>query len=174
MIGLKRGTVALCCHEKEWEENAAQTIKKLKALFGDAAVDIQHVGSTSIVHIMAKPIIDIAVAVNSFEAGKALIPALENAGVIYSPGNDEPEQMLFVCGDFENDTRSHHIHVVLQNSSEWVNYINFRDYMNANPDEAKRYEQLKQRLMEAYPNDRNAYTEGKAEYIQSILQLARL
>ena len=67
MIGLKRGTVKLCEHEKEWETEAQHTISRLKAILGDVIRDIQHVGSTSIPAIKAKPIIDIAVAVDCFD-----------------------------------------------------------------------------------------------------------
>lgn len=57
MIGLKRGTVQLCEHEKEWEIEAQNTIARLKEILGDVIKDIQHVGSTSILTIKAKPII---------------------------------------------------------------------------------------------------------------------
>ena len=60
MIGLKRGTVKLYEHEKDWEINAQNTISRLKKLLGDVIKDIQHVGSTSVFSIKAKPIIDIA------------------------------------------------------------------------------------------------------------------
>ena len=66
MIGLKRGTVKLCEHEKEWEFEAQNTISRLKQILGNVIKDIQHVGSTSILSIKAKPIIDIAVAVDVF------------------------------------------------------------------------------------------------------------
>ena len=67
MIGLKRGIIKLCDHEKEWEKEAQDTIIQLKNVLGDVAKDIQHVGSTSIPMIKAKPIIDIAVAVDDFK-----------------------------------------------------------------------------------------------------------
>ena len=68
MIGLKRGTVKLCEHEKEWELEAQRTIACLKQILGNVIKDIQHVGSTAILSIKAKPIIDIAVAVDEFDA----------------------------------------------------------------------------------------------------------
>lgn len=67
MIGLKRGTIKLCEHEKEWETEAQNTISRLKQILGNVIKDIQHVGSTSIRSIKAKPIIDIAVAVDDFD-----------------------------------------------------------------------------------------------------------
>lgn len=72
MIGLKRGTVALFDHEKEWEIEAQNTISRLKNILGDVAKDIQHIGSTSILSIKAKPIIDIVVAVDDFNEFLAL------------------------------------------------------------------------------------------------------
>ena len=68
MIGLKSGTVKLVQHQEEWHENAENVISVLKQLLGDTALDIQHVGSTAICSIHAKPIIDIAVAVHDTSA----------------------------------------------------------------------------------------------------------
>ena len=66
-LGLKRGTVQLEPHDKQWDEAAIQTIKILKSILGDDAIDIQHIGSTAIPAIKAETIIDIAVGVTDFE-----------------------------------------------------------------------------------------------------------
>lgn len=171
-IGLKRGTVALCGHEKEWEINALRTIGELKSVFGDTAADIRHVGSTSIKSIIAKPIIDIAVGVSSLEVVAPLISALAAKGFVHCSKHDTDEHLLFVSGDFENDISTHYIHVMKYGGTEWVNYINFRDCLNENTDMAKEYEALKLRLAEEYPRDREAYTTGKAELIKRILRKA--
>lgn len=173
MLGLKRGIVELCDHDKAWEQNAAQTIEKLKIIFGNIAADIQHVGSTSIGNIKAKPIIDIAVAVRDMGEVMKLVPALEQSGFMYRQHGIE-EDMLFVCGDLNTDIRTHHIHVVKSESKEWHNYINFRNYLNAKPEVAKEYEALKLRLMSEYKTDRQAYTEAKAEFIIHILRKAQV
>jgi len=173
MLGLKQGTVELCDHDQAWEQNAAQTIEKLKGIFGNVASDIQHVGSTSIVSIKAKPIIDIAVAVRDFDDVIELIPMLEQSGFMYRQ-HDVAGDMLFVCGNKNTDIRTHHIHVVRSGSKEWHNYINFRNYLNARPEVAKKYEALKLRLMSEYKNDRPAYTEGKAEFITHVLRKAQV
>ena len=170
---MKRGTVFLEPHLTEWEIAAKETILTLKNILGDIAADIQHIGSTSIKAIKAKPIIDIAVAVNDFEAVLQKRAELEKADVIFR-FDERPEQLLFVMGDFENDTRSHHIHVVLYGSDEWNNYINFRDYLNSNIEAAREYETTKLRLSEQYPDDRIAYTEGKQEVIYRLLEEARV
>ena len=88
--------------------------------------------------------------------------------------DERPEQLLFVMGDFEKDTRSHHIHVVLYGSDEWNNYINFRDYLNSNIKAAREYEAVKLKLAEQYPDDRIAYTDGKKDIIDRLLAEARV
>ena len=173
MIGLKRGTVELLPHNPLWEDVAAETIKKLKSLLYDAAVDIQHVGSTSIRNICAKPIIDIAVGVNTLDSIKPYIELLKKNGIIFRK-EDVKEQLLFVIGDFEKEFRTHHIHVVEWNSIAWNNYINFRDYLNAFPEYAKEYDDLKKKLALEFADNRGNYTAGKQEFIDRILKQAHL
>lgn len=174
MTGLRRGTVALLPHDPAWEAQAARTVEWLKTLFGDVARDVQHVGSTAIRHIAAKPIIDIAVAVEDLDAVMPLIPQLATHGVIHRPQNDNETQRFFVCGDLSRDIITHHIHVVRADGMEWRNYLNFRDYLNAHPHKAAAYEQVKQSLAATHPNDRAAYTDGKAAFIQHALRKAQL
>ena len=172
-IGMKRGTVYLEPHQAEWERAAEETIQTLKRILGSVAVDIQHIGSTSIRKISAKPIIDITVAVNYYELILSKRDELEKADIVFR-FDERPDQLLFVMGDFEKDTRSHHIHVVLYGSDEWNNYINFRDYLNSNMEAAREYEAVKLRLAEQYPDDRIAYTDGKQEVIDKLLAEARV
>ena len=171
-IGMKRGTVYLEPHQADWERTAEKTICILRSILGSTAADIQHIGSTSIKTINAKPIIDIAVAVNEYELILNKCDELEKADIIFR-FDERPEQLLFVMGDFEKDTCSHHIHVVLHDSDEWNNYINFRDYLNSNIQAAREYETTKLRLAEQYPDDRIAYTDGKHEVIDRLLAEAR-
>ena len=172
-IGMKRGTVFLEPHLTEWEIAAEGTISTLKSILGSMAADIQHIGSTSIRTISAKPIIDIAVAVNDYELILSKRDVLEKADIVFR-FDERPEQLLFVMGDFKKDTRSHHIHVVLYGSDEWNNYINFRDYLNSNIKAAREYETTKLRLSEQYPDDRIAYTDGKKDIIDRLLAEARV
>lgn len=174
MIGLKRGTVTLYPHQTEWDEDARRTIEQLKELFGELAVDIQHVGSTSIPNIAAKPILDFAVGIYDFKELEQLVPKLEKEGIIYRPSDDREGHRLFVMGNFDRDTRTHHIHVVEYQGKEWQQQIFFRDYLKEHLQAAKEYETLKVKLQKQYPLDRNAYTEGKADFIQQILHKMRI
>ncbi len=172
MLGLKRGIVELCAHDAAWEQNAAETIDKLKAIFGGLAVDIQHVGSTAVAGIMAKPIIDIAVAANDLDAVARLVPVLEQAGFLYRR-QETPDEMLFVRGDPDADTRTHHIHVLKSGCGQWQDLLAFRDYLSANPDAAKEYEAMKLKLMRECKTDRPAYTQGKTAFVGRVLRQAR-
>lgn len=169
MIGLKRNTVKLYPHSNEWENLAEATIKDLKDIFSDKAVDIQHVGSTSIKEIKAKPIIDIAVGVKSFDDVDKLIETLEDKGFIHVEKNDDENQRFFSSGDFDADTRTHHIHVVIFGDKEWCDYIKFRDTLNNDVSKRMAYEELKINLEKKYPNDRYRYTESKSDFIMRIL-----
>ena len=179
MIGLKRGTVQLCEHEKEWEIEAQNTINQLKKILGDVIKDIQHVGSTSILTIMAKPIIDIAVAVDKFDDILAYEKELKDAGFYYRPNAQASlrDQLLFACGSYydgSGDLQTHFIHVVLTDSMDWINYINFRDYLNSTPSVAKAYEDLKVSLALQAPVDsgREKYLKGKHDFIVYTLRKA--
>ena len=177
MLGLKRGTVRLLPHEKAWEAEAEQTIIMLRKLLGDDAKEIQHVGSTAVPTICAKPIIDIALAVNSFDDVMKHLPTLQAAGFYYRAQNDIPNQKLFACGSFYDgtgDLQTHFIHVVLTDSAQWRDYILFRDYLNQHADTAKAYENLKLSLAEAAPADagRERYLQGKRDFIAAVLRKA--
>ena len=179
MIGLKRGTVQLCEHEKEWEIEAQNTIARLKEILGDGIKDIQHVGSTSILTIKAKPIIDIAIATDHFDDILAYEKELKNAGFYYRPNAQASlrDQLLFACGSFyegTGDLQTHFIHVVLTGSMDWINYINFRDYLNKTPSAAKEYEALKVSLALQAPidNGREKYLRGKHDFIVYTLRKA--
>lgn len=171
-LGLRRGTVELVPHAPSWETIAARTVEWLKMLFGPVARGVQHVGSTAIRTIAAKPILDIAVAVDELDDVLPLLPHLAEHGVTHRPQNDDENQRFFVCGDLSQDMVTHHIHVVRADGMEWRNYGNFRDYLNAHPAKAAAYEQLKRELAAAHPGDRAAYTAGKVEFIRHTLRKA--
>ena len=76
-------------------------------------------------------------------------------------------------GDFENEIRTHHVHIVEIDNPAWGNYINFRDYLNDNPQKAKLYDDLKQTLFQQYADNRGFYTAGKQDLINQLLEEAK-
>ena len=169
MIGLESGVVKLAAYSAEWKRVFELERASLQAVVGSYALDIQHVGSTSIPGMLAKPIIDIAIAVNDFEEARVCIRPVEGLGYEYRGELGIPRRHYFVKGD----PRIFHLHVVEINSMEWQNHLLFRDYLCQHPDLAKEYAELKTRLASQYPSDRLAYLDGKAPFIERVIQLAR-
>ncbi len=170
VIGLKKGEVNLIPHQKAWVEEAQSMIRALHLLFGEDALDIQHIGSTAVSTIKAKPIIDLAMKVKNFEPIKAKIEALENLGFIYYPHVDLPNAMYFNRRVNNGSVSTHHLHVFHEASQEWKNHLYFRDALREDKALALAYDTLKDKLQNKYRFDRPNYTEKKAEFIQYVIR----
>lgn len=170
ILGLHRGEVAVEPHNCQWETLAANTIEKLKEILKDQIIDAQHIGSTSVRDICAKPIIDIVIGAADLNKLLAMNDVLAENGFIFR-GQDLPDQYLYVCGG--NNIRTHHIHAVVYDSEIWNNYINMRDYLNCHKADAQAYSELKISLAKQYPHDRITYTELKSGLISEILSKAK-
>ena len=153
-----------------FEEEAARVASVLNR---DLVVRIDHIGSTAVPGLVAKPIIDLLVSVHSLvEARQVAVSPLEKLGYAYWFDNPDPQRMFFVKGLPPNSPRSHHIHMV-ESDSILLERLLFRDYLREHPDEALRYAHLKRHLAEQFATDREAYTSGKTEYVQSVMQKVR-
>lgn len=168
MTGLKRGTVALAPHDPDWAVKAREAISVLREVFGQRAAGIQHIGSTAIEGIMAKPIIDLAVGVSSMEG--LPLEGLTGRG-FQERHNRFSTDLLYVLE--EDLVRTHQVHILIYDSPQWHNYVDLRDYMNAFPERAKEYEALKLRLAKECGNVQTAYTDGKHGYMEKTLAEAR-
>ncbi len=169
-IGLKRGAVRLEPHDPAWDRSAREVMAALGGILGPHARDIQHIGSTAIQGVAAKPIIDIAVGVAALEDMRGHDGELAARGFLFR-GEDVPGQLLYVLTG-PGDVRTHHIHTVIWGQKEWNHYINFRDYLNCHPDMARRYARLKEELCQQYGDDRGSYTRSKQALIDEILARA--
>jgi GrpB-like predicted nucleotidyltransferase (UPF0157 family) len=134
---------------------------------------IEHFGSTAVPGLAAKPIIDILIGVRLLsQAKQTAISPLESLGYAYWRDNPDPQRMFFVKGLPPNSPRTHHIHMVETDSILWERLL-FRDYLCQHPKEAKNYTQLKRQLAQRFSSDREAYTQGKTEYILSVMEKVR-
>ncbi len=173
---LKKDYVDIVAYDVEWPNKASIEISKLRAALPVSKImDIQHVGSTAIPNMPAKPIIDIQIAVHSLEEMKVIaVPALQKLGYEYWADNPDPQRLFFVKGmpPF-GDKRTHHVHIFLPTSEHWQTKIIFRDYLLTHPDMAQAYLQLKLRLAQQYVDDREQYTEAKREFVSHVMELAK-
>ncbi len=172
-LGVTEGIVMLAEHDPRWREEAAKMIQMLQGfLTGPDFLDFQHVGSTAIHGIPAKPIIDIAVAIREPEVVDRWRPAMEERGFQYLRKVTDDDWMFFIGHPGQND-RTHHIHFVTAGSERWDRYIYFRDYLNAAPADAERYGSLKRTLAVEMPSERRAYNAGKEGLILELEEKAR-
>ena len=167
-IGLKRGTVILEDYDSNWAIEANKTINILKSILKDRYLGIEHIGSTSIIGFKAKPIIDIVIGVKDYSLILEKKEELEKNNIILR-NDDRPRELLFCIGDYEDNFVTHHIHVVLFDSLEYRNYIDFRDCLNNNIELRNKYLNEKERLERIYSSDRKQYTKEKSIIIEEIL-----
>ena len=172
-LGLRSGRVELVDHDPQWEVIAAQTIEQLWRIFNSTAKDIQQIGSSAIKGIKAKPMIDIAVAVRSFNDLKDIFLRLEEIGVYKSTQQPLPGIILCAVKKDRNSDTLMNIHIVEAGSVQWQNHIIFRDYLIDFPQKAITYEKLKINLAAQYPDNRDAYSKGKKVFIEECLYEAR-
>ncbi len=158
-----------------WSELAKTEIKKIKSLFPDGViVDIQHIGSTAIPELSAKPIIDIQIAVHSLPVAKIImVPLLQKLSYEYWADNPDKTRMFFAKGmPPYGKKRTYHIHIVEFDSHLWRDKIVFRNYLRKHPKKAKKYEILKNELAQKHKYEREKYTDEKAAFIKNILKIA--
>lgn len=164
-MGLINGTVKLENDYLNWNRMFISEQDILKKLFGNLALQIEHIGSTSVKGLYAKPIIDIAVGINDFDDVKEIIVKLESIYTVKF--NKENDEILLIKEDSKKTYFL--IHVMKINSVRYKNSIAFRDCLINNPKIKKSYEKLKISLSEKYSNDRKKYTKSKSEFIENVL-----
>lgn len=169
MIGLKRGTVKVVAYCPDWRDLFEQERRVLQQRIGHLVLDIQHVGSTAVPGLTAKPIIDIAVAVASITVIPRCRQPLGFLGYIDRGDGGKEGGYLFVK-ESAPGIRTHHLHIVTIDDPQWGNYLQFRDVLRANETLRTRYATLKKTLQEKFSQDRKAYTAAKHEFIRDILQ----
>jgi GrpB-like predicted nucleotidyltransferase (UPF0157 family) len=169
MIGLEKGKVLLSEYDTNWPLEFENEKKSIQNTLTENEIRIEHVGSTSVENLCAKPIIDILIGINHFDEGYKFASLLQATGYAYKGENGIPGRHFFVKGD----PRTHHLHMVEMNSVFFRDHLLFRDYLRENPEEKNQYAELKKSMAVKYVDDREKYTDSKAEFIQNILQKAK-
>ena len=169
MIGLEKGKVILAEYDENWVVEFENERNAIQRAISDYKIAIEHVGSTSVESLCAKPIIDILIGIKHFNDGFECIHDLEAIGYESKGENGVPGRHFFAKGN----PRTHHIHMVKINSSFWNEHLLFRDYLRNDSEARIRYSKLKKELALQYGNDREKYTSSKSEFIQEIIKKAK-
>jgi putative glutamine amidotransferase len=149
-----------------WPERFEEEAARLRVALGAQVVRIEHIGSTSVPGLAAKPVVDISVGLVSMEPRSAYVPALVDLGyrTVLDPSDPDHE---FASRDLAGE-RCFHVHLCRTGSPFERRHLAFRDWLRMNPGDAAAYGDLKRRLAAAHPNDVHSYTEGKTRFIRAI------
>lgn len=162
-------------HDPEWKVWYETEVEALKKILDPAfIVRVNHIGSTAVDGLIAKPIVDILLEIPSELPSESMLLILQSSGWIYqgTPTMDSVDRMMFLKGytPFGFAQKVFHLHV--RSRGDW-NELYFRDYLRLHPEVQKAYGELKLKLKEEYEHDRDAYTMAKGPFIEKHTALAR-
>jgi len=162
--------IELVPYSAAWPEQFASEARAVQAILEPwLAGEIEHIGSTAVPGLSAKPVIDIMAPVRDLSEALPAIEALAALDYVYFPY--KREEMHWFCKPSPAH-RTHHLHLVPVGGVLWQRRLVFRDALRRAPELAAEYAKLKARLAVAHSRDREAYTEGKAPFIEAVLTAA--
>jgi len=170
MNSLPDAEVHIVPYDESWPARFVQECAALQRVIGHLIVGaIEHVGSTAVPGLAAKPVIDIMAGVANLENSRSAITLLPSIEYNYFPYR--PESMHWFCKPSPS-FRTHHLHLVPFGSLLWVERLAFRDYLRIHADVAAEYSDLKRRLATEYRFDREGYTDAKGPFVERIVRIA--
>jgi len=168
------GPIVVTDYNPAWPALFKQERERLDTALGSLLVIIEHVGSTAVPGLAAKPIIDLLVGVRSLEEARPrCIQRLQSLGYTYMPEYQSwlPDELFFRKG--VPGPWTHHVHVMEPTNPGWERRLLFRDYLRAHPDAADAYVDLKRRLAATFNDDIAAYRNGKGAFVEQAMVKAR-
>jgi GrpB-like predicted nucleotidyltransferase (UPF0157 family) len=160
-------TVVVVDYDEEWPRRFEELRARIWPVLADLAVRVEHVGSTSIPGLAAKPIIDMTVVVARRGDVPLAIERLATLGYRHLGDLGIEDRAAF---DHRPDLPRHNLYVCPEGTIGLVNQLAVRDYLRAQPDAARRYGELKKRLAVEFPNDIDSYVFGKTDFILDVLR----
>lgn len=159
--------VVVLPYDEQWKQDFLSIQAEIADALGQRAIGIEHVGSTSVQGLSAKPIIDIDVVIKNYTVLDDVISALEEIGY-------QHEGDLGIAGreafryDGKGHLREHHLYVCPEDSPELKRHLAFRDYLRTHPDAVREYSRIKEEGAKQYPYDIERYIENKSPFIEKI------
>ena len=154
-------------YDTAWAEDFKAIKRELEIALGNLAIGIEHVGSTSIVGMSAKPCIDIDVIIEDYSVFKEVCEALSDIGYIHEGDLGIKDREAFKYSD-KPHLKAHHLYVCPKNSPELHRHLTFREYLKSNPEAIKKYSRTKEIAAMLYPFDIDKYIEYKSPCIEEL------
>ena len=161
--------VFIAPYDPSWPALYEEEKSRILADIGPYVATIEHMGSTAVPGLAAKPVIDILIGVRSLADANFFIPPLEARGYEYVSRYEDEMPFRRYLHRKVNGEHTHHLHMVEPNTRFYKVQLAFRDYLREHPETRDAYAALKIELAEKYRNDRMAYTDAKSAFIEEIL-----
>jgi GrpB-like predicted nucleotidyltransferase (UPF0157 family) len=164
-------TVILTPYSPDWPTQFRTIREELLSVFTSMVITIEHIGSTSVPGLAAKPVIDVLLGARSLVDIESKIKPLSEIGYSYVSKYEReiPTRRYFVKA--QATSLRIHLHAVELNSRLWQEHLAFRDRLRADVDLCAQYQSMKLRLAEEFADDKSAYTDAKGPFIQSVLEM---
>ena len=153
-------------YDPAWPVRAGEELRRIGAALGAVAVRLEHIGSTAVPGLAAKPILDLQLSVPAVEPRGRYAGELERLGYLLAADPESPDHHFFARP--HTRPRSHHLHVCEAGGRHERRHLAVRDFLRAHADEAARYAALKSDLAARHPQDRLAYIAGKERYVREL------
>jgi GrpB-like predicted nucleotidyltransferase (UPF0157 family) len=167
-LGLELGTVTVVPHDPRWAALFDEASSQLKAKLGSSILDVHHVGSTAVPGLCAKPVLDMLVLIPRLELAHDLVPELAQLGYRFGPEDDVRDRLFFQRR--HGTVRTHHLSLAEPSSHYRTVTLAFRDALRNDRALAARYCDLKVQLATQFPTDREAYQNGKTDFVLGTLE----
>ena len=164
---MSKKRVVVMPYDGQWEQDFRDIEKELREALGALAVSIEHVGSTSVKGLSAKPVIDIDVVIRDRSVLGGVIEALAKIGYHHEGDLGIKDREAFKY-DGKEHLRKHHLYVCPEDSAELRRHITFRDHLRNDPEAAAGYGRIKEEAAALFPDDIDKYIEYKSPYIEDI------
>ncbi|HLX70402.1 MAG TPA: GrpB family protein [Verrucomicrobiae bacterium] len=167
--GSEKRTIVITDYDPQWPTRYQEHATRINQAVGSSALQIEHIGSTSVPGLGSKPIIDILLVVKDAANEEDYLPSLEAAGYVLRVREPDFDQHRM----FRTPERDVHVHVFGKDSKEIARYLNFRDHLRRHDADRRNYEALKRELATRDWPHMDAYAAAKGEFIESIIAKAR-
>jgi GrpB-like predicted nucleotidyltransferase (UPF0157 family) len=159
--------VEIVDYDPNWPGIFRQLEERIWPVVRDVAVAIEHVGSTAVPGMAAKPVVDVDIVIKAQADLPAIIDRLASLGYRHRGNLGVEGRDAFAMPE---DLPAHHLYVCVQDCAALQNHIALREYLRANPSEAAAYSELKKQLAEQFHNERELYGKGKTGFVMSVLE----
>lgn len=164
---MKTRKVVVLPYDRAWKSAFEDIKSDIENALGDLIIGIEHVGSTSVEGMSAKPCIDLDVVIEDYSVFDAVVAKLATSGYIHEGDLGIKDREAFKYSDKPN-LMSHHLYVCPKDSEELHRHITFRDYLRSNPEAVKKYSAVKEKAAELFPNDIDGYIKYKSPCIEEL------